>query len=889
MPSSSSPEIQLTVTIEDAPDPVLLGEQMRWSIQVKNEDPAGLHALSVDAHDVLPQGVTFLSAAPSQGECALQGVALTCALGDIAFGATASLELLAVIQSDAPEGLLTNAVAVTSFAPGASQASAVVVSAHTTVLAQYPVEKQTIAISPACVEPGGSLTIAGEGFDQLGLEAGDIHIGDMDARILASSPTGLVVEMPPLPDGFATVFVTGAANAPQVEVKNSCHSTAFTAQDVQEGFIAGDVLIYFKEEMSPQALEAFRVEYGFKTLIQHPLLGYYFAQLGPEADPDVQEQASAPVSCLVNKRSSAPPLDLLLLVDRSGSMDLAFLRPLLKELANQMYCLVNRTSRIALMSYASQARLELEPAPWLEQRQALLNWLEQPLETKGRSDLAQGLNQALGYLKERKQPGIPQQIMILTRGPSSPRLQDLQPQVQQAQDQGVVIHGVALTNFIFRAEAYGALQALAQATQRDLQLLDERDMAQAAGMVACSIVYGLYGEECSQSPVYATPLSDAVTCAIVSGIYGVGVCGREGLEQIPSIRVDRTGEVIEQLNRDPRVDEAFFNDLLDKFQEDPDLLKQDWFLELGLPQGWGAFFPKQGEGATVAIIDTGVDLNVAGGGEPEVTLDAIAPDGLNLAPESPDDKDTTGNDELGHGTAVSSIAASVIGNGVNGAGVAPKATVIALKVFSIVEGHARTSNDSVARALMNAFVLGVDVVNMSLGCGGCDAEQEERMRSFYDRVINSLIQGRQAIHGKIPILVAAAGNDGKRFIDAPAFHPQVIAVGSVRPHTYQRSSFSNYGPELDFVVVAEDTKTTIAGGTFGNAGSGTSFASPQVAGFVALILAQEPGLQLEAVVDKIKRCFVADVGSPGFDEQTGWGRIKIPPPEQADPACLPAQ
>ena len=932
LPGSAQPAADpspLSVTINDAPDPAQPGQQLRWAVEVINHDPSQADALDVVVHDVLPPGATLLSATSPQGSCTVREEALACTLGTLPFGAVASVEIAATLDADIVQSSITNAVAVTSFAPGATQASAAVAYAQTTLVipappqaeaqtpppadveqqppaAEAPVQQEpqpqgpssetppqppvipkTIAISPACVEPGGSLTIAGEGFDQLGLGEGDVKIGEAPAKILAYSPTGLVVQVPSLSQGTATVNVTGAANAPSVEVKGSCHPILFTDEDADEGYIAGDVLIFFNEEMSPEELEAFRVEYGLETLIHHPLLGYYFAQLGAVAETDDREQARAPVSCLVNKRSSAPSLDVLLLVDRSGTMDAAFLKPLLKELANQMYCLVNRTSRIAVMSYDNQAKLELELAPWREQQQALARWMDAPLQTKGNSDLGEGLRVALEYLQERVRPGASQQIMVLTRGPANPRLQNPQPLIQQALDRGVVIHGVALTNLFFRAETYDALRQIARATQRDLQLLDERDAEQTSSAVACSIVYGLYGEECSQSPVYATPLSDAVTCAIVSGIYGAGVCGREGLEQIPSIRVDRTADVIERLNRDPRVEEAFFNDLQDDAQNDPGLMQQDWFLELGLPQGWDTFFPKQGEGSVIAIIDSGVDLNVAGHRFSEVTLDAIAPDGLNFAPIPPEVADPTANDDLGHGTAVSAITASVVDNAFNGAGVAPKATVVALKVFAVVNGQVKASNDSVAQALMNAFVLGVDVVNMSLGCEGCTQSQEERLRKFYGKILDNLVKERQKIKAKIPIIVAAAGNDGAAFIDAPAFHPAVLAVGSVGADLTQRSVFSNYGPELDFVALGENTMTTLVGGAFSNPGSGTSFAAPQVSGLVALILAQKPGLNQQAVVDEIKRCFVADVAPPGFDEETGWGRVHIPEPGQADAACLP--
>lgn len=353
--------------------------------------------------------------------------------------------------------------------------------------------------------------------------------------------------------------------------------------------------------------------------------------------------------------------------------------------------------------------------------------------------------------------------------------------------------------------------------------------------------------------------------------------------ELANATAQSTRQVLDLLNADPAVRFAFLNFLLDPLQSDPDVGQQSWLFDIGLPEGWDNYFPNRGANTVIAIIDTGTDLDLSQRGSGELNLDDQAPEGLNFAPVPEDQKVPLGQDDLGHGTAVATIASAIEGNSFNGVGVAPNATVIAMKVFAVVNGQVKASNEGVAQALENAFSLGVDVVNMSLGCLGCSPEDEEQLRLYYNEVINNLLKRTPA--DQAPIIVAAAGNDGENIIDSPASSPAVIAVGSVKRSLDERSRFSNFGPEIDFMALGENPFTTLAGGDFGAAGVGTSFAAPQVAGLVALILSENPDFNFDQVMNEIRRCFVVDLGEPGFDEETGWGRIFIPSPNEAAEGC----
>lgn len=354
-----------------------------------------------------------------------------------------------------------------------------------------------------------------------------------------------------------------------------------------------------------------------------------------------------------------------------------------------------------------------------------------------------------------------------------------------------------------------------------------------------------------------------------------------GILEIPSL--EQTELVVDLLSGDPRISNVFFNRLVDITQSDPSADDQLWLQSLGLPEGWETFFPNRGQGVRIAIIDTGADLDLPQPGSPELELDASAPNGLNF---SPDQSDSTAEDELGHGTAVSTIAIGAA-NGFNGMGVAPDASVISLKVFTVVGGRVKATNEGVAQALSSAFKLGADVINMSLGCEGCSPESEQALREYYEEVINKLIAEANSSGRSVPVLVASTGNDGEPLIDAPAAHSNVIGVGSVSSSLQRRSGFSNYGPELDFLAYGEAPATTLRGGRFASAGSGTSFSAPQVAGLAALILGESPSLSARGVKERIIDCFVIDIGPPGYDEETGWGRIEIPSIADAPAGCLP--
>ena len=376
--------------------------------------------------------------------------------------------------------------------------------------------------------------------------------------------------------------------------------------------------------------------------------------------------------------------------------------------------------------------------------------------------------------------------------------------------------------------------------------------------------------------------------------------GLESLERIPPTdffvaRLEDRGirntlETADSLSAEEGVKYATENGLMTLLQEelnDPKVNEQEQLQATNIFTGWKNFFPLKGQGVRIGVVDTGLDLAV----KDEVRTSRFAPNGIDVSSGSQNLSlllgTSTADDRRGHGTIVSGIAAAQGDNEKLGAGIAYNSRVIPIKVF----GRSRfTPQDIIAKGLVAGFYLQTDVINMSLGCSRCRPSKERQTRKYFARVLDSLYADFEKRDLTPPIIVAASGNDGEGIVDTPAADPRVIAVGSYNLKKQSKSSFSNYGQEIDFVAPGENIVTTLLGGEFGDAGSGTSFASPQAAGLVALILSTQPKLKdlgVEAVREKIRECFVMDVGEPGFDNNTGWGLIHIPEPEEVDPEkCL---
>ncbi|MBN2506720.1 MAG: immunoglobulin domain-containing protein [Verrucomicrobia bacterium] len=89
--STATPFTDVQLTVDDVPDPVAVGSTLTYTLTAANPGPSPASGLVVV--DTLPAGVTFVSATASQGACTEAAGVVTCDLGDLAIGASATITL----------------------------------------------------------------------------------------------------------------------------------------------------------------------------------------------------------------------------------------------------------------------------------------------------------------------------------------------------------------------------------------------------------------------------------------------------------------------------------------------------------------------------------------------------------------------------------------------------------------------------------------------------------------------------------------------------------------------------------------------------------------------------------------------------------------------------
>ncbi len=209
-----------------------------------------------------------------------------------------------------------------------------------------------------------------------------------------------------------------------------------------------------------------------------------------------------------------------------------------------------------------------------------------------------------------------------------------------------------------------------------------------------------------------------------------------------------------------------------------------------------------GDAVKVGVIDTGIELS-----HPD--LAANIKGGYNAINST-----RSANDDNGHGTHVAGIIAAA-NNSIGVVGVGPAIDLYAIKVLS------RTGSgylSDVIEGLNWAVVNGLQIVNMSLG-------SSSNVQSFADAVVAAKAAGL--------VMVAAAGNSGAA-VSYPAAYPEVIAVSATDSNN-MIASFSSRGPEVDIAAPGVSIYSTYKGKIYKTL-SGTSMASPHVAGAAALLM-----------------------------------------------------
>lgn len=298
---------------------------------------------------------------------------------------------------------------------------------------------------------------------------------------------------------------------------------------------------------------------------------------------------------------------------------------------------------------------------------------------------------------------------------------------------------------------------------------------------------------------------------------------------------------------------------------------------LGIKKVWEKGFT--GKGVTIVIIDSGIFPH------PDLKDRMIAwHDFVNDKPQP--------YDEIGHGTHVSGDAGSD-GKSSDGlyTGTAPNANLIGLKV-----ANASDAIKALQWVMDNKSKFNIKVVNMSLGVDPAGSYRDDPWAQAAEKVVDAGI-----------VTVVAAGNDYQYgTIDTPGYDPKVITIGAFDDRgTADRSDdriadFSSRGPtpfdnlpKPDLVGPGVNVTSTLSPGSLLDplkepwekqkylSLSGTSMATPLVAGIIATILEANPDLTPLQVKEILMKTATRMPGYDGLTQGAG-----VPDPLKALEAAL---
>lgn len=239
--------------------------------------------------------------------------------------------------------------------------------------------------------------------------------------------------------------------------------------------------------------------------------------------------------------------------------------------------------------------------------------------------------------------------------------------------------------------------------------------------------------------------------------------------------------------------------------------KMGWEItSFDLPETWKI---TQGEGVTVAVLDTGADLD-----HDDLVCNLLP--GKNFVKNGASPKD-----DQGHGSHVSGIICAC-NNELGMVGVAPKSKVLPVKVL---DKHGSGDIKAVADGVYWSADQGVDFITMSLG-------SPNPIKPVHDAIKYAVSKGI--------VVWCAAGNAGKTHnIFYPAAYQETIGIGAIDKN-FDRADFSCTGPDLDFLAPGVGILSTVPDNWYAVL-SGTSMANPFAVGLGCLLLSYKRSKSLD--------------------------------------------
>ena len=272
--------------------------------------------------------------------------------------------------------------------------------------------------------------------------------------------------------------------------------------------------------------------------------------------------------------------------------------------------------------------------------------------------------------------------------------------------------------------------------------------------------------------------------------------------------------------------------------------------QIGTPAAWDI---SQGNGITIAVLDSGVFS-----AHPDLATNIVS--GWNFY-----DGNSNTQDILGHGTAVAGSIAAITDNRIGVSAIAGQANIMPLRVTD-TNGYGYGS--AITQALVYASDNGARLANISF----------ENLSSS-----SSIRTAAQYMKDNNGLVVVSAGNTGayENFTSTSSMIPI-----SATDQYDMIANFSSYGNYVALAAPGTSIMTTIGENVYGPS-SGTSIASPLVAGVASLMMSANPTLS-NLEIENLLYSTAVDLGDPGRDPYFGYGRVDAAAAVQAAIDAVPA-
>jgi len=276
---------------------------------------------------------------------------------------------------------------------------------------------------------------------------------------------------------------------------------------------------------------------------------------------------------------------------------------------------------------------------------------------------------------------------------------------------------------------------------------------------------------------------------------------------------------------------------------DPYFSKQWGMSKVQGPEAWGI---SHGSSAVkIAILDTGIDKD-----HEDLAAKTVAR--VNFTDSSSDD------DLYGHGTHVAGIASAITGNSTGVAGLGYEASLMSVKVL---DDSGSGYYSWVANGINWAADNGAKVINLSLGGSSGSTTLKNAVDYAWSKGV---------------VLACAAGNNGNSSRVYPAYYTPCIATAATDSND-QKASWSSYGSWVDVAAPGVDIYSTFPNHPYAinknlnyDYASGTSMATPHVAGLAGLLFGYNLGLSNSQVRSAIET-YADDIAGTG----TYWSQGRI--------------